>query len=142
MPRLIDVPVPVADAAGQLTLQTKQCWYLVYRVKNVGWRRTVIDPVKRTELTVEAFEAPIRWMPHFVLESLEGLSEDEGLTAYRGYLDRLVPALLERAVVVMTLIHRTEVWGLGSRVWGLGSRVWGLGSRLVPLGFTSGSSRV
>ena len=94
MPRLIDVPVPVADAAGQLTLQTKQCWYLVYRVKNVGWRRTVIDPVKRTELTVEAFEAPIRWMPHFVLESLEGLSEDEGLTAYRGYLDRLVPAAM------------------------------------------------
>jgi hypothetical protein len=101
MPRLIDVPVPVEDAAGRLTLQTKQCWYLVYRVKNVGWRRTVIDPVKRTELTVETFEAPIRWMPHFVLESHEGLSDDEGLTAYRGYLDRLVPA-------AMPLIRRRE----------------------------------
>lgn len=94
MPRLIKVPVPVADAAGQLTLETKQCWYLVYRVRNVGWRRTVIDPDERTELTVETFERPIRFMPHFVLESREALSEDEGITAYRGYLDRLVPTAM------------------------------------------------
>ena len=94
MPRLIDVPVAAVDAADQLTLQTRQCWYLVYRVKNVGWRRTVINAADRTELTVESFERPIRFMPHFVLESLEALSEDEGISAYRGYLDRLVPAAM------------------------------------------------
>jgi hypothetical protein len=94
MPRLIDVPVAAVDAAGQLTLQTKQCWYLVSRVKNAGWRQTVIDAEDRTELTVETFERPIRFMPHFVLESLEALSEDEGISAYRGYLDRLVPAAM------------------------------------------------
>ena len=94
MPRLIDVPVPAADANGQLTLANKRCWYLVYRVRNVGWRRTVIDPEQRTELTVETFERPIRFMPHFVLESLEALSEDEGISAYRGYLDRLVPTAM------------------------------------------------
>jgi hypothetical protein len=94
MPRLINVPVPVADATGQLTLQTKQCWYLVYRVKNVGWRRTVIDPEERSELTLETFEKPIRFMPHLVLESLEALSPDEGITSYRGYLDRLVPSAM------------------------------------------------
>ena len=94
MPRLIKVPVPVADAAGQLTLQSKQCWYLVYRVKNVGWRRTVVDPEERSELTVETFERPIRFLPHFVLESLEPLSADEGIASYRGYLDRLVPSAM------------------------------------------------
>jgi hypothetical protein len=101
MPRLIKVPVPGADAAGQLAMQTKQCWYLVYRVRNVGWRRTVIDRDERTELTVETFEGPIRFMPHFVLESLEALSPDEGITAYRGYLDRLVPT-------AMPVIRRRE----------------------------------
>lgn len=94
MPRLITVPVPVADAAGQLTLQRKQCWYLAYCVKNVGWRRTVVDPDERTELTIETFEGPIRFMPHFVLESLEALSPDEGIASYRGYLDRLVPTAM------------------------------------------------
>lgn len=94
MPRLIEVPVPVADPAGRLTLQPKQCWYLVYRVKNAGWRRTVVDPNERTELTIETFERPIRFMPHFVLESLEALSADEGIASYRGYLDRLVPSAM------------------------------------------------
>ena len=48
----------------------------------------------RTELTVETFERPIRFMPHFVLESREALSIDEGIASYRGYLDRLVPAAM------------------------------------------------
>lgn len=95
LPRLIDVQVPVLDAAGKPTLKTKPCWYMIYRVKNVGWRKTIIDPDDPTRRTVETFEKPIRFMPHFVLESMEGLGEDEGLSAYRGYLDRLVPAAME-----------------------------------------------
>lgn len=95
LPRLIDVRMPVLDAAGDLTLRTKPCWYMVYRVKNVGWRRTVVDPDDPTKRTVETFQKPVRFLPHFVLESLEGLGDDDGLTAYRGYLDRLVPAAME-----------------------------------------------
>ncbi len=86
-PRLIDVDVP----ASGLKMQRKRVWYLVYRVKNVGGRRTVIDKDDPTKRSTESFETPIRFVPHFVLESLEGLSEPEGDTAYRGYLDRVIP---------------------------------------------------
>lgn len=86
-PRLIDVDVP----AGELKMQRKRLWYLVYRVRNTGGRRTVIDKDDPTKRTVEAVEMPVRFVPHFVLESLEGLTESEGDTAYRSYLDRVVP---------------------------------------------------
>lgn len=86
-PRLIDVDIP----AGELRMQRKRVWYLVYCVKNTGGRRTVIDKEDPTTRTTEAFEAPVRFLPHFVLESVEGLTEAEGETAYRGYLDRVVP---------------------------------------------------
>ena len=89
-PRFIDVDVPAAD----LSMHLKRVWYLVYRVRNTGGRRTVIDPADPTKRTVEPFETPVRFVPHFVLESLEGLSEDEGETAYRSYLDRVVPSAI------------------------------------------------
>ena len=95
-PRRIDVDVPVIDqASGDVKMRVTPCWYLVYRVKNVGWRRTAIDPNDPAKRSLETFEKPVRFMPHFVLESLESLSADEGPTAYRGYLDRLVPAAME-----------------------------------------------
>ncbi|MFM8633854.1 MAG: hypothetical protein ACKOEX_03430 [Planctomycetia bacterium] len=94
LPRLIDVQVPVLDQGGKLVLGSKRCWYLIYRVRNVGGRRTRIDPDDPTKREVETFETPIRFMPHFVLESLEGLTDEEGLTAYRAYLDRIVPAAM------------------------------------------------
>jgi hypothetical protein len=86
-PRFIDVDVPAAD----FRMQLKRVWYLVYRVRNTGGRRTVIDPEDPTKRTVEPFETPVRFVPHFVLESLEPLTEAEGDTAYRSYLDRVVP---------------------------------------------------
>ena len=86
-PRLIDVDIP----AGEFRMQRKRVWYLVYRVRNTGGRRTVIDKEDPTTRTTEAFEAPVRFLPHFVLESVEGLTEAEGETAYRSYLDRVVP---------------------------------------------------
>jgi len=89
-PRLIDVDVPV----GGLKMQRKRIWYLVYRVRNQGGRRTVIDKDDPTKRSTESFETPIRFVPHFVLESLEGLSEREGDTAYRGYLDRVIPGAI------------------------------------------------
>jgi hypothetical protein len=95
-PRRIDVDVPVIDpASGAVKMRITPCWYLVYRVKNVGWRKTVIDEDDPSKRSLEIFEKPVRFMPHFVLESREGLSDEEGPTAYRGYLDRLVPTAME-----------------------------------------------
>ncbi len=95
-PRRLDVDIPVSgDRMRRATVL-----YLVYRVKNVGGRRLVVaaddegNP-DRTERTVETFETPVRFLPHFVLESIEGLTEDEGLSAYRAYLDRLVPSAMD-----------------------------------------------
>ena len=90
-PRMIDVDVPVS---GQ-RMQRKRVWYLVYRVRNTGGRKTVVDADDVTKRTVEPFAGPVRFVPHFVLESLEGLDETEGETAYRSYLDRIVPSAIE-----------------------------------------------
>ncbi|MFM8893515.1 MAG: NUDIX domain-containing protein, partial [Planctomycetia bacterium] len=90
-PRMIDVDVPLS---GQ-RMQRKRVWYLVYRVRSTGGRRTVIDQDDATKRTVEKFTEPVRFVPHLVLESLEGLSEAEGETAYRSYLDRIVPSAVE-----------------------------------------------
>ena len=90
-PRLIEVDVPAAD----LTMQRKQLWYLLYRVRNTGGRRTVADGDDPTKRRTETFEAPVRFLPHFVLESLESVEAAEGIAAYRGYLDRVVPSAME-----------------------------------------------
>ena len=90
-PRMIEVDIPAAD----LKMQRKRVWYLVYRVKNTGGRRTVIDKQDPTKLTTVPFETPVRFIPHFVLESLEALSDAEDLAKHRAYLDRVVPAAME-----------------------------------------------
>lgn len=95
-PRRMVVEVPAPDQRMRRTT----VWYLVYRVRNTGGRRVLVgqddsgkpDPSRRA---VETFEKPIRFLPHFVLESREGLSQDEGLVRYRGYLDRLMPAAMD-----------------------------------------------
>ena len=95
-PRMLDIDVPATD----LRMQRKRIWYLIYRVKNVGGRRLVMgngdegaaDPATRE---TEHFEKPVRFLPHFVLESLESVEEGEGSSFYRGYLDRLVPSAMD-----------------------------------------------
>lgn len=89
-PRMIDVDVPV----GGMKMQRKRVWYLVYRVKNAGGRRPAIDRADTATRSTEAFETPIRFVPHFVLESLEPLDDGEGLASYRAYLDRVIPSAL------------------------------------------------
>ncbi len=88
--RFIEVDVPVAE----LRMRRKKVWYLVYRVRNTGGRRTVIEADDRSQRKTEAFDTPVRFIPHFVLESLEGVAEDDGEAAYRGYLDRVIPSAL------------------------------------------------
>jgi len=89
-PRMIEVDVP----APGLKMQKKRVWYLVYRVRNAGGRRPAVDAADTARRNTETFETPIRFVPQFVLESLEPLEEAEGLTSYRAYLDRVIPAAL------------------------------------------------
>lgn len=90
-PRMIDVDVPAADGR----MLRKRVWYLLYRVKNTGGHRMVVDAADPTKRATERFETPVRFLPHFVLESLEPLEDADGATAYRAYLDRVVPAAVE-----------------------------------------------
>ncbi len=86
-PRQIDVDVPSRD----FRMQRKRVWYLLYRVKNTGARRIVMADGDATRLRSETVQKPVRFLPHFVLESVEGLSKQEGVLSYRAYLDRVVP---------------------------------------------------
>ena len=106
-PRQIDIDVPVEGGRMQRT----RIWYLVYRVRNIGGLRAKVEigdgnelqqlieagtfePEKLaasgTQLT-EPFEKPVTFLPHFVLQSYEAVTPREGLMAYRGYLDRVIP---------------------------------------------------
>lgn len=124
-PRLIDVDVPVAG----LKMQRKRIWYLVYRVRNAGGRRPKIDAADAAKRSTEPFETPIRFVPQFVLESLEALEEGEGIVSYRAYLDRVIPTalgpiraregggreLLDSAAMVATEIAPGEErWGVAT----------------------------
>jgi len=90
-PRMIDVDAPAADGR----MLRKRVWYLLYRVQNTGGRRVVVDAADPTKRATQRFETPVRFLPQFVLESLEPLEDAEGGTAYRAYLDRVVPSALE-----------------------------------------------
>jgi hypothetical protein len=81
--RMIEVDVP--QPSGKM--QRKLIWYMVYRVKNVGYD---LSPVPVAELptnkamAIERVNYPtLRFFPHFVLESHEFKKQ---------YLDRLIPA--------------------------------------------------
>jgi hypothetical protein len=96
-PRLIDIDVPDED----FRMRRERVWYLVYRVRNLGGRRIIFDKDPRTNQDdftrplVERFDdKAIRFSPHFVLETHEALSRDEGLLEYQDFLDRLVPTAL------------------------------------------------
>ena len=86
-PRQIDVDVPARD----FRMQRKRVWYLLYRVKNSGARRIVMADGDAWRFRSETVQQPVRFLPHFVLESVEGLSKQEGALAFRAYLDRVVP---------------------------------------------------
>lgn len=90
-PRQIDVDIP----APELRMRRKRIWYMVYRVRNTGGRRVVGDGGDLTRLATEAVTVPVRFVPHLVLESVEGLTEEEGTYEYRAYLDRVIPNAVE-----------------------------------------------
>jgi len=87
-PRTIEVDVPTEG----LKMRRKRIWYLVYRVRNVGGRRTAVaDPDEPADRELQAFDSEVRFRPQFVLETRQPLGRQEGAIAYRSYLDRLVP---------------------------------------------------
>jgi len=92
-PRTIDVDVPTLNQR----MQRKRLWYLVYRVKNTGGRRTVVDKIDPSKRTTKKLEGPVLFLPHFVLEGLEALSDAEGTTSYRGYLIAWYPVQWHRS---------------------------------------------
>ncbi|MEX0937972.1 MAG: hypothetical protein WDZ59_08920 [Pirellulales bacterium] len=74
----VDIPQP----SGRM--QRKPVWYMVYRVKNTGEAyRPQIGDLGEYELTKDA--APVRFIPQFVLESLE---------FDKAYVDRIIPVAL------------------------------------------------
>ena len=89
-PRTIHIDVPQSAEK----MQRKRVWYLVYRVRNVGGRRAVIDAENPLNRGTEPFEAAVRFLPQFVLESREPVEPDDAAVAYRAYLDRVVPSAL------------------------------------------------
>jgi hypothetical protein len=90
-PRHIDIDLPGRD----LTMRRKRVLYLLYRVKNTGGRRSTAPAADPAALTRESYAGPVRFLPHFVLESVEGLAHPEGSIHYRGYLDRVIPEAIE-----------------------------------------------
>lgn len=91
-PRLLEVDVPTTE----LKMRRKQIWYLLYRVRNAGGRRAIAGGAGgagdgKPEQPFEKLEMPVRFIPHFVLESLDPVIDADGIARYRAYLDRLVP---------------------------------------------------
>jgi len=90
-PRHIDIDLPGSD----LTMRRKRVLYMLYRVKNTGGRRSTAPAADPAAFARETYEEPVRFLPHFVLESVEGLTHPEGSIHYRGYLDRVTPEAIE-----------------------------------------------
>ncbi|MCK4683397.1 MAG: hypothetical protein KAT44_00455, partial [Pirellulales bacterium] len=104
-PRTIEVELP----GKNLEIQKERVWYLVYRVRNVAvdesgkvtpalkgsTRRVVFEKDEEgnddlTRPTTKFVNQSIHFEPHFVFETHEALSRDEGLLEYQDHLDRLV----------------------------------------------------
>jgi len=125
-PRLIDIDVPVAG----MKMRRQRVLYIVYRVRNTSGRRTVVSDEQPVERKTERFEKPVRFLPQFVLETLEPMSQAEGSLAYRAYLDRVVPEALgpiqsredpERRFFDSAAMAATEI-AAGEERWGVA--VW------------------
>ena len=107
LPRTIEVELP----GKNLEIQKERVWYLVYRVRNIAvdenekitpvlkgsTRRVVFEKDEEgnddlTRPTTKFINQSIHFEPHFVFETHEALSRDEGLLEYQDHLDRLVSA--------------------------------------------------
>jgi hypothetical protein len=96
--RLIHVDVAGPDGK----VERKLVWYLVYSVRNTG---EVMKPVEGTGgvyATAPGKGGPVRFVPHFVLESHDLTAEGQPID--KSYLDQVTPA-------AMTAIRARETRG-------------------------------
>jgi hypothetical protein len=85
--RTITVDVP--QASGRM--ERKLIWYLVYRVKNVGYHMEPdpkIDSFGHTTYEVKEVNRSVRFFPSFILETHD-------LDQNTSYLDRVIPAAID-----------------------------------------------
>ena len=105
--RMIEVDVP--QSSGKM--QRKLIWYMVYRVKNVGYDLKPVpgeDVQGQKAFNIEKVNFPTRrFFPHFVLQSHE---------FHKQYLDRLIPAAKtpiqtreNPGVVLLNSIEMTQI---------------------------------
>ncbi len=92
------IPVDVPQASGWM--RRKLIWYMVYSVTNPG---EVLVPVEDADLPYKTFEQkktyrvkqvdrPIRFIPEFLLEGRESVSEGDGFS--KVYRDRVIPVAI------------------------------------------------
>ena len=108
-PRTIEVDVP----GENLEIQKERVWYLLYRVRNIAvdenadvaselggsTRQVVFEKDEEgnddlTRPTTKFVNQSIHFEPHFVFETHEALSRDEGLLEHQDHLDRLVSSAI------------------------------------------------
>ncbi|MDB4365929.1 hypothetical protein N9Z08_03280 [Pirellulales bacterium] len=108
-PRTMEVEVP----GTTLEAHRERVWYLLYRIRNIAvdenvtaiseksgtTRRVVFEKDEDgnkdlTRPTTKFINQPIHFEPHFVFETHEALSQDEGLLEHQDHLDRIVSTAL------------------------------------------------
>jgi len=83
----VDIPQP----SGRM--QRKLVWYLVYRVRNTGAALAPQQEEDGTFTTVEQPAGPQRFVPQFLLTSMDRNRQGEPLN--KSYLDRILPVAIE-----------------------------------------------
>jgi len=87
--RMIEVDVPTASGGTE----RKLVWYLMYCVRNTGQTLKPVEGADGVYSTEPGKGGPVRFVPQFVLESQDRLSD--GKPASKAYLDRVIPAAIE-----------------------------------------------
>ncbi len=83
----VDIPQPTGK------MQRKLVWYMVYRVRNTGAGLAPKENEDGTFTTVEQSMGPQRFVPQFMLASLD--SDRQGNSVRKSYMDRIMPAAVE-----------------------------------------------
>lgn len=122
----VDIPQPGGH------MQRKLIWYLVYSVTNTG---KIMHPVQDAKLPYQTFEPrqtvevkyvdkPIRFIPSFLLECHESVSDDSGFT--KVYPDRVIPVAVgpirmreDRNLRFYTSVEMCREIPFGETVWGV-----------------------
>lgn len=87
--RMMEVDIP--QPSGKM--QRKLVWYMVYRVRNTGAGLVPKQKDDDTFTTVEQSLGPQRFVPQFMLTSLD--RDQQGNPIRKSYMDRIMPTAVE-----------------------------------------------